>query len=344
MSILDVMAQRLSCSAKDLARRLHASVPLPFAASKPPVAASGIANVADHWNNWENRQQASANAGNQWVDWGDHPYILSRLQEIVFGNPDEDVLAYLRRRLPELASAHVLSPCCGNASFEKTLLSSGTVGSVVGMDIACTRLQSGMSGDREQVPGRLELRQGDVNLGDFGENAFDAVFAKAALHHVIDLEKFFDGIDQALKKDGLLVAIDSFGPARFQWSDRQLELANRFLEEHVPPALKMLDGGQAYAARRPTVEEMILLDPSEAARSNELIGFIRRHFRRVEIIPIGGTLLNLIFPGAIINNFSGADESHRAIIDAAIDLEQAALKSGEITSDFAIVIAHQQEG
>ncbi len=81
---------------------------------------------------------------------------------------------------------------------------------------------------------KLDFIVCDVNSGNFGNDKYDVVFAKAALHHVEQLGSLMQGIRQCLKPDGHLVTIDFFGPTRFQWTGCQLQAANNFIAENMP--------------------------------------------------------------------------------------------------------------
>lgn len=55
--------------------------------------------------------------------------------------------------------------------------------------------------------------------------SYDAVWFDSGLHHVEALEDVCEQIEQALRPDGLLVLNEYIGPNRFQFSERQKEVA-----------------------------------------------------------------------------------------------------------------------
>jgi hypothetical protein len=138
------------------------------------------------------------------------------------------------------------------------------------------------------------------------------------------------------------VAIDFFGPTRFQWSAAQPALANQLLQE-TPEHLRVKrDGTIKTAVLRPAVEEMIATDPSEAVRSSDIRRFIDAHFQVVEEHDIGGTLYNLIFTADILDNFSPEDQEHRKLVETVFQLERDLIKRGELPSDFKFIIAEKR--
>lgn len=307
--------------------------PLPQAVPRPSAASSA---AAAYWDNWQREKNA---AGGQWHDWGEHPVLLRLIQNSLFGSPDTTVFDYLKRRYPDFSGARALSLCSGDGGFERMLVERGVFGHITGVDISSERVRS--ANERHgDLGGQLRFITGDVNAGDFGTGVYDAVFAKAALHHVEALERLFAGLEACLRPGGRLVTIDFFGPTRFQWGDDQLDYANRLLREIPAELRRRHDGTMKEAISRPTVEEMIAADPSEAVRSSEVHGFIRRHFDILEEFDIGGTLLNLVFTPDIINNFQPGDSGHEDVLQRAF-AEERKLMAGkrEVPSDFKLIVA-----
>lgn len=292
--------------------------------------------AAEHWNRWQKGRVATQS---QYIDWGDHPAIAARIQSELFGSPTLTVFDYLKREYPEFATARVLSLCAGDGSFEKLLLSHGIFGSITGMDIAESRVAAGNDA-AHGFAGKLHFEVGDVNSGKFGDAQYDVVFAKAALHHVEHLEAMFVGVQRCLKPGGKLVTIDFFGPTRFQWTDAQLAAVNHFIDTHVPDELlRRPDGSLQKNITRPTIDEMIVMDPSEAVRSSEIRNLLEQHFMVERDFAVGGTLLNLVFGEAIINNFDGENLRHVEIINAAFDYERKLMNEKVIGSDFNFIVA-----
>jgi SAM-dependent methyltransferase len=291
--------------------------------------------TSNHWDAW---QASRGSSPLLYVDWGDHPTILQHVFQTVFGSPDIDFFQYFKNSHPDFAEKSVLSLCCGDGGFEKALLERQIFAHITGLDISESRIQAALA-SRGKYADQLDFVVGDVNAANFGLNAFDIVFAKAALHHVENLEGLMRGITQCLRPGGLLVTIDFFGPSRFQWTDAQLAATNWFLKERVPPALRLRRDGTTYeAAVRPTLASMIAMDPSEAVRSGELDTILRAHFDFCVDLPLGGTLLNLIFYGDVTNNFDAENPAHNRLIEEAFQYERKLINEGCLGSDFRLLI------
>ena len=293
----------------------------------------GLQRTSDHWDEWQRSRPAEQNL---YADWGDHPTVFRAVMRHTFGHEDENFFSFLKAHHPACAQAHELSLCCGDGAFEQQLLAQGVFGRITGLELSAERIAHGRA---RQVPA-LDFLQQDVNSGAFGERCFDVVFAKAALHHIQDLETALAGILRCLKPDGLLVTIDFFGPSRFQWTDAQLQACNDFWRERVPPGLQREpDGSPTPPIGRPSVEDMIALDPSEAARSAELHALVHRHFEVLEDRALGGTVLNLLLYGQRVNRFDAADPLHNAVLEEAVGLERQLMAQGRLGSDFRFMVA-----
>lgn len=296
-----------------------------------------MANASNFWDDWQRKRDTERlldGVSRKWVDWGNHPRILELVPGKVFGPPRRSLFECLSATFPQLRSGQALSLCCGDGAFERQLIQTGVLQRVTGIDIAPVRVASAVA-----VVG-LDFQVGDANSGNFGSQLYDAVIAKAALYHIECLESALQGVRRALKPGGCLIAIDFFGPTRFQWTDVQLAAINRFLEEEVPESLRRQADGSLYSAVRPTLAEMNASDPSEAVRSGEILELLRQYFPRLEIRDIGGTLLNLIFSSSIVNNFDESSPQHNRIVEKAFALEQSLLAPGAIEADFKFVAAY----
>lgn len=259
-----------------------------------------------------------------------------------FGREHYGFFDFFRERFPALRSGHALSLCCGDGAFERALIAHDVFHSICGMDVSGLRIEAARAAS-ESLSDRIHFEQQDLNGGDFGEDRFDAVFAKAALHHIENLEQVFAGLHRALRPGGLLLTIDFFGPTRFQWTDLQMRWSNHILQTMIPTSLRLRANGSIYdAVERPTVEDMIAMDPSEAVRSSEIERVLSSFFDPLVDIPLGGTLLNLVFYGEVVNHFVAGHPEHDAIIERAFSLERELIQQGQLPSDFRLLVCQRR--
>jgi SAM-dependent methyltransferase len=299
-----------------------------------PGPAEASTRTAQHWDAWQLSRPAR---GQRFTDWGDHPTVLQEVFSRAFGSPDTGFFEFLSARYPQLSRAHALSLCCGDGGFECSLLDRGVFGRITGLELSGQRIEAG----RRAVNGHaMSFVQADVNRASYGQACFDVVFAKAALHHIENLEHALDQITRCLRPGGLLIAIDFFGPSRFQWTDAQLAVCNAFWQTRVPPALRTEpDGSPTAPVQRPLVADLVAMDPSEAVRSSELHDLLTSRFDLEQDIPLGGALLNLLLSGDRVNRFDPEDDTHNQVLREAASHERALMDQGVLSSDFRFVVA-----
>jgi len=163
-----------------------------------------------------------------------------------------------------------------------------------------------------------------------------------ALHHFEQLEHIFTQIHEALEPGGVFVYNEYVGPSRFQWTDLQLTLINRF-RACLPPALRMTrEGKPAPLITRPDLDRFIQTEPFEAIRSEEILPLTRKHFNIIDQRDYGGTLLHMLFHG-IMGNFDEENEDHVALIRILCTMERAMMETGILPSDFTVVAARRRD-
>jgi ubiquinone/menaquinone biosynthesis C-methylase UbiE len=293
--------------------------------------------ASDYWSTWQQRVDVEKPT---WIDWGEHPFFLSLIYQELFGSKDMSLFDYFKSAHPHFANGKALSLCSGDGFFESQLAKQAVFGEILGVDIAEYRVEKAKQEHASLK--NLSFSIADINQGNYGHDVFDVVFAKAALHHIQDLERAFPGMQACLKDKGQLVTIDFFGPTRFQWTEQQLALANHFLRE-LPEQLRRTNTGQVISnIVRPTVQEMLAIDPSEAARSSELYEYIEKHFHIQQEFNVGGTVFALVFSPEIVNNFNPEDSFHQQLMRKVFDEERMLINSGKLPSDFKFIIAQKR--
>jgi SAM-dependent methyltransferase len=86
----------------------------------------------------------------------------------------------------------------------------------------------------------------------------------------------------------------------------------------------------------PGRHSVIAWDPSEAARSSQLLPSLRRHFEIIEVKPLGGTILQFLLAG-IAGNFS-SDDGER-VLRMLFNIEDTLMEVGDLESDFLFIVA-----
>jgi SAM-dependent methyltransferase len=188
----------------------------------------------------------------------------------------------------------------------------------------------------------VEYIAGDLNHLVLPVDRFDFIYFFQSLHHIEALEHVLDQCRAALRPDGLLLVNEFVGPSRFQWTDRQLDSANRIFRR-IPAELRrhVWRGTTKHSIERPTVRHMLNHDPSEAVRSAEIERELKARFDVFREWNWGGTLNHLIFQD-IAANFDPANTWHQTIVDLLIEHENGLIREGTLPSDFKVFLARRR--
>ncbi len=295
------------------------------------------AKVSDVWS--RDVEERAATEGWYWMA---HPMVLARVNTMISGDPGCDAYGRLERLYRErgwtLPIAHAVSLGCGFGNLERDLMRRGWVGRMDAYDLAEGAIAEARRLAEQDGLHGIAYHVADLDTLQLAPGSADAVFAHSAVHHVERLEALYATVHAALKPNGVFHLHEYVGPTRFQWTDAQIALVNDFMDS-LPPRLRALPSGLPKGRMtRPTVEHMIATDPSEAVRSADLLTVLDPWFEIVEERRTGGALAHLAL-GDIAQNFDPASAEDRAILHELFAIEDAAMASGLIGSDFAIVTA-----
>jgi hypothetical protein len=120
------------------------------------------------------------------------------------------------------------------------------------------------------------------------------------------------------------------GPNRFQYSDDILDIINTLLACIGEPP-----------KQRPTIEEMIANDPTEAVRSEELLPMLDQRFDVRERKHIGGTILqHLLYETIARFRFENAKE--RSILEMLCTIEAMLVDAKQVPCDYVILAARKR--
>ena len=276
------------------------------------------------------------------MNWMEHPLVLARLNRKVSGDPEQECCQYLRQLLLEqgwqFPVKRAASLGCGFGSLERALAHGGFAERIDGYDLAASAIaEARRLAAQESLPG-LHYQVANMEQLRLPQAQYDLIFAFSSAHHVDDLDGLFGQVRQALRPGGVFMLHEYVGPDRFQWTDTQLEQINAFIES-LPAGYNCLPDGRVRGqVRRPSVEEVIACDPSEAIRSSEIIASLNRQFDRVLNYELGGALLHTGLSD-IAQNFSPEQPADIELLERFFALEDRLMAEGSIASDFCVLIA-----
>jgi SAM-dependent methyltransferase len=138
-----------------------------------------------------------------------------------------------------------------------------------------------------EFPGRVEVRQVDVNFAELEADSYDLIVSASSLHHIANLEHAAFQANRALTTDGYFFVQDYVGESRFDFADEKRRVFEAALAEEQAryPAIS---GWRIHWPRR---EEH---SPFEAVRSAETLGVLRAYLHEERLASCGGVLTMLL--------------------------------------------------
>lgn len=207
--------------------------------------------------------------------------------------------------------ARAVSVGCGNAFHELRLLQAGVVGEFELYELSQSRADEAMEKARAMgVAERVRLHVSDAFAAPPAPT-FDLVYWKDALHHMFDAQAAVRWSAQVLKPRGIFFMNEFVGPTHMQYTDRQLELAER--ARRALPARYLANPDDPskqvpYRRTRPQLQALLDTDPSECADSANILPALRSTFPNATVIPTGGVVYMLSLNDILANLDEQADE------------------------------------
>jgi SAM-dependent methyltransferase len=266
------------------------------------------------------------------------PQVHQRANRLVSGDPQVDYISYVARKYLAGRSLAGISLGCGAGHKELQWASCGNFSRLDAYDLSPQRIATAKAAARARGIDNVHFHVGDIYRLDWPPAQYDVVLCDQSLHHFAQLESLYANVRRALKPDGYFVLNEYIGPARFQWTARQLEAVNALLAL-LPPRYRSRwqDHGLKRRVHRPSRLSMMLYDPSEAVESDKIVPCLDKFFAVVERRDYGGTLLHPLFAD-IAWNFKDDRPEIQQLLQLCFEVEDAMLAQGEVTSDFALIV------
>jgi SAM-dependent methyltransferase len=266
--------------------------------------------------------------------WMANTAVLMHLNERATGDPARDWLSSWAHRWFVGDNLRVLVLGCGEGWLERAVAGWPFVAGIDAVDFA----EHAVARAREAGQGIAKIEYGvvDLNRDELPRDTYDVVVAHSVLHHVERLEHAYAQIERCMRPDATLVVSEYVGPNRFQYGDDVLAMINALLKA-LPEELR-----RPFDVRtRPTVEEMIGNDPTEAVRSEELVALTENYFDVRERKNIGGTILQFLLYD-IVQHFRFEVPRERSLLEMICTIEALLVDSGRIPCDFVLLAARKK--
>jgi SAM-dependent methyltransferase len=238
---------------------------------------------------------------------------------------------FAQRHGPAMPAPEALSLRAGEPRLEAALVESGGCRRVTGLDAEQQRADSANAGVPPQLREQIRFQQGDLRAWE-PEEPLGAVIARSVLHRQHDLDATLDRVVEILVPGGLLFVDEFVGPARFQWSDGQLEVINRVLArlpDELLVDLAARDGRCKRSVGRPDAAAHAAANPDDAVCSDRIVAALDGRLERVEVSLYGGAVYHQLFT-RIMGNFAG----HPELVLVLLELDAVLTDVGVLPSDY----------
>ena len=274
------------------------------------------------------------------LSWDAHPCVERYINRRISGNPNESWLSFVKRQFCRGTFYYGLSLGCGWGSLERDAIRLGVCERFDAYDIASGAIETAKAEAAKQgLQDQTRYFCADLNRLVLEYDKYDICFAAGSLHHIHNLEHVLQQVKAALHREGLFIAIEYVGPSRFQWDDQVNRLMNKILNV-LPESLRryIKDRDRIKTeAMRPSIDDVIRADPTEAARSGEILTQLEQNFEIMYRADYGGTLLQFALAD-IVGNFQQDDPKDTALLDMVCLFEETLIDKGVIPSDFAFIV------
>jgi SAM-dependent methyltransferase len=275
--------------------------------------------------------------------WTASPVVRRYLHKLVSGNPDCDWVTWIEHAHlePNLDRALILG--CGSGWLERGLVHRGRFQSIVACDFAPESVARARRAAEAEGLSTIDYKVLDLEHEKLPDGLFDAVIARNLLHHITALERLYARILGTLSSGGKLIFNEYVGPNRFQYTDRRMKVVNRYLRL-LPDRLRRdpVDSQLLWKRERADLRQLMIDDPTEAVRSEDVLPLARRFFRVEKEYIYGGGLLNPLLYRIVANFRSGYRPDDMLLARLCI-AEQRLTEAGEIEPDFRIFVGAHRE-
>jgi len=263
--------------------------------------------------------------------WWQHKVIIEHINQKVCGRSLPSPFAGFHYKLKNIAPkdgfVSGISIGCGNGIKEIELVRQGIVNHFELFELSEVRTNEGIKRAKELgVSDKIKFHCND-GLETINSDKYDLVYWNNSLHHMLDVSDAIKKSKRMLVTGGVFAMDDFIGPSRFQWTDTNIFYANKvrsLLSERFFNKSNSDDKIPSQVGR-PTIENMIKIDPTEAADSSNILPALNVHFPDAETMLTGGCIYHLCL-NDVLGNFTDKDES---LLKSFLLLDDALTDQGE---------------
>lgn len=264
-------------------------------------------------------------------------WLIPEMQEhwntIISGDKHIQYEDYVAQKyLNGKSNLKMLSIGCGAGSHERRFAKYNCFSSIEAVDVSPESISSAKKiAEDEDLDIKYHL--GDFKKIDFLKESYDLILFSSSLHHFDSVfSTLQDYVKPLLSKEGILVVFEYVGPNRLQWTKKQLFKSNELLA-NLPKKYKLLYDYKTVKRKvyRPGILRMLLVDPSEAPDSENIVSSLNSIFKVLEQKDLGTNICHLLLKG-IAHNFVNNEPQTKKLISFLITEETKFVKEN-LSSD-----------
>jgi SAM-dependent methyltransferase len=287
------------------------------------------------------------NYWNSLIHWGQVPQVAAYINRRISGDPKIDVFEYAAQQylapLRKKGPISMLSLCTGVGQIEISLVQRGYVDKIVGYEYSeeCVAAAN-QTARNEGLADKISFIQADLNKSTFPpEQRFDAILNEAGLHHIKNLEHLISQCRQVCKPHTVFINHEFIGANHHQWSAKQMHYINHILSILPPELRRSLSNPGAIHEKKAALSmaKMLLIDPTEGVRAEEIIPVMKQHFAISDYKPFGGSILHMLL-NDMAGNFIAPE--HAPLVELLIFFEESLMDEGVLPPDFAFWVGRPQ--
>lgn len=296
---------------------------------------------------WSNVTKNNSNNKNLKLRWWQSQYIIKYINQLICGENIPGVSQGLINTVKKRASSSIpfekgVSIGGGAGQKEINLIKQGIVKSFDLYELSEARISEGMDlAKKHSIEGQINFIYGDAFELVTQVEKYDFVHWNNSLHHMMDVDKAIEWSRAVLKDGGLFYMDDFIGASRFQWPDKQLEIASKIRHSFIGSKYLLNPKTEVDYLRtemtRPNKEKLIQDDPSEAADSDKIIPAILKCFPNADIKYTGGVVYHLALSD-MLHNFD--DEDDKILLDLLMIIESLCIDLGQ--THYGIALAFKE--
>ncbi len=276
-----------------------------------------------------------------------HRHVRPKLLPFGFASPNDMFGKYAQEKFahaPDRAT-RLLSLGSGNCDLEISLAVQMRERGYNGFILDCCDLNPAMlergriAAHEAGVADRLTFTAGDLNAWN-PVNDYDVILANQSLHHILKLERLFDGIKSSLRPDGWFIISDMIGRNGHQRWPEALAVVQEFWRR-LPPSYKFNRITNHYEEEYGDWDCSV--EGFEGVRSQDILPLLLEQFHFKFFLPFAN-IVDPFVDRAFGHNFDADASWDRNFIDRVQRRDDEELASGRLKPTHMLAVVVKDPG